>query len=61
MSLFSLVGQLLTFGWLVGGLLSSSIGAQATMLLVAGLCALVNIVAYWRSADLRNIGRKVDE
>jgi MFS family permease len=58
MSLFSLVGQLLTFGWLVGGLLSDSVGPQAAMLLVAGLCALLNIVAYWRSADLRSIGRE---
>lgn len=58
MSLFSLVGQLLTFGWLVGGLLSEAIGPQATMLLVAGICALLNGLAYGVSADLRSIGRE---
>ena len=57
MSLFSLVGQFLTLGWLVGGLLSEAIGPQATMLLVAGVCALLNVLTYVRSADLRNIGR----
>jgi MFS family permease len=57
MSLFSLVAQVLTFGSLVGGLLSEAVGPQATMLLVAGACALLNVLAYWRSADLRNIGR----
>jgi predicted MFS family arabinose efflux permease len=57
MSLFSLIGQLLTLGWFVGGVLSEAIGAQAAMVIVAFLCAGANILAYIRSPALRIVDR----
>lgn len=57
MSLFALVGQLLTLGWFVGGLLSEAFGPQAAMISVALICVLVNVVAYLRSPALRAIGQ----
>ena len=57
MGLFSLMGQILTFGWLVGGLLSDALGPHRAMMLVAVLCASVNVWAYRRSPALRGIGQ----
>ena len=57
MGLFSLLGQILTLGWLVGGLLSDLIGSQLTMMGIALLCAGINVWAYVRSAKLRAIGQ----
>jgi predicted MFS family arabinose efflux permease len=57
MSLFSLLAQLLGFGWFVGGALSVWIGPQLAMIGCALLAVAVHTVAYARSADLRNLGR----
>jgi predicted MFS family arabinose efflux permease len=57
MSLFSLLAQLLGFGWLVGGALSVWLGPQPTMILCALLALSVHILAYLKSADLRTLGR----
>jgi MFS family permease len=57
MGLFSLMGQILTFGWLVGGVLSDAIGPQRAMMVVAVLCAGVNVWVYRRSSELRAIGQ----
>ena len=57
MSLFSMLAQLLGFGWLVGGALSVLIGPQPTMILCALLAMAVHVLAYLRSADLRSLGR----
>lgn len=57
MSLFSLLAQLLGFGWLVGGALSEWIGPQLTMIFCALLALSVHVLAYLRSADLRTLGR----
>lgn len=57
MSLFSLVAQILTLGWFVGGVLSEIMGPRAAMILVGILCAGLNVLAYLRSHTLRNIGR----
>jgi MFS family permease len=57
MSLFSMVAQILTLGWFVGGLLSEMMSPQAAMIIAASVCALVNVLAYLRSPDLRAIGR----
>ncbi len=56
MSLFSLVGQILTMGWLLGGILSQTMGPQAAMIAVAVFCFGLNGLAYWRSPALRNLG-----
>ncbi|MEZ4731581.1 MAG: MFS transporter [Caldilineaceae bacterium] len=58
MSLFSLLGQLLGFGWFVGGALSVWIGPQLAMIGCALLAVAVHSVAYARSADLRSLGRR---
>lgn len=57
MGLFSLMGQILTFGSLIGGLLSDAIGPRLAMIAMAVLCAVVNVVAYVRSAALRAVGQ----
>lgn len=57
MSLFSLLAQLLGFGWFVGGALSVWIGPQLAMIGCALLAVAVHSLAYARSADLRTIGR----
>jgi hypothetical protein len=57
MSLFSLLAQLLGFGWLVGGALSVWIGPRPTMILCALLALAVHVLAYLKSADLRTLGR----
>jgi predicted MFS family arabinose efflux permease len=57
MSLFALVGQILTLGWLVGGMLSEAIGPQAAMILTAILCVGINVLAFASSPVLRAIGR----
>ena len=56
MSLFTLIGQILTMGWLVGGLLSESVGPQNAMLVVAAFCAALNLLAYLCSTALRKLG-----
>ncbi|MEZ4869763.1 MAG: MFS transporter [Caldilineaceae bacterium] len=57
MGLFSLMMQILTFGWLVGGLLSDAIGSQLAMMAMAALCAAGNLLVYMRSAEVRAIGQ----
>ena len=57
MSLFSMLGQLLGFGWFIGGVLSEWIGPQFAIMSCALLAVAVHLVAYARSADLRNLGR----
>lgn len=57
MSLFSMLGQLLGFGWFVGGALSEWIGPQFAIMSCALLSLAVHLLAYARSADLRTLGR----
>lgn len=57
MALFSLLGQILTFGSLIGGLLSDAIGPQLAMIAMAVLCAVINVLAYVQSAELRAVGQ----
>ena len=57
MSLFSMLGQLLGFGWLVGGLFSEWIGPQFAIIACALLAVVVHVLAYVRSADLRDLGK----
>jgi len=57
MSLFSLLGQLLGFGWVVGGALSVWIGPQLAMIGCVVLALAVHLLAYVRSPDLRALGR----
>jgi hypothetical protein len=57
MSLFSLVGQILTMGWLLGGVLSEAFGPQNAMIAVALFCLGVNLIAYLSSPALRRLGR----
>lgn len=57
MSLFSMLGQLLGFGWFVGGALSTWIGPQIAMISCALLAVAIHVLAYVRSAGLRNLGR----
>jgi MFS family permease len=57
MSLFSMLAQLLGFGWFVGGVLSVWIGPQFAMIGCALLAVTVHLLAYERSAELRGIGR----
>lgn len=57
MSLFSMLAQLLGFGWFVGGALSVWIGPQLAMIGCALLAVAVHLLAYTQSADLRNLGR----
>jgi hypothetical protein len=56
MSLFALIGQLLTLGWFVGGTLSEAIGPRAALVLVAILCVAINVLAFVCSPVLRAIG-----
>jgi predicted MFS family arabinose efflux permease len=56
MSLFALVGQILTLGWFVGGVLSEAMGPRSALVLVAILCAVLNVVAHVSSPALRAIG-----
>jgi MFS family permease len=57
MSIFSLIGQVLTLGWFAGGVLSEAVGPQSAMIIAALLCAGLNVFAYLRSAELRATGR----
>lgn len=57
MSLFSMLGQLLGFGWFVGGALSERFGPQSAIIGCALLAVTVHVVAYARSVDLRQLGR----
>lgn len=57
MSLFSMLGQLLGFGWFVGGALSEWVGPQIAIIACVLLSVAVHLLAYVRSADLRNLGR----
>jgi predicted MFS family arabinose efflux permease len=57
MSLFSMLGQRLGFGWFIGGVLSEWIGPQFAIMSCALLAVAVHLVAYARSADLRKLGR----
>ncbi len=39
--------------WLLGGLLGAALGQMGTFLLAAGVFAVVSVVAYWRTPELR--------
>jgi predicted MFS family arabinose efflux permease len=39
--------------WLVGGLLATALGPTATFLLAAGVFALLHLMAYWQTPELR--------
>jgi MFS family permease len=58
MSLFVLVGRLVTFGWFVGGMLSAWIGPQLAMITLAIAGAAIHLAAWVCSPELRTLGRK---
>ena len=39
--------------WLVGGMLGEALGQVGTFLLAGGVFALVSLIAYWRTPELR--------
>jgi hypothetical protein len=61
MSLFALVGQALTLGWFVGGILSEAMGPRSALVLVAILCVAINVLAFVSSPALRAIGHDEED
>jgi predicted MFS family arabinose efflux permease len=57
MSLFALVGQLVTFGWFVGGSLSEWIGPQLAIIILAVAGSAIHLLGWVRSPELRSLGR----
>ena len=54
MAVFLLAMQLFGLGWALGGAMAEAVGAEATLAAGGLLFILLNLLAYARSATLRN-------